>query len=134
MEAFVALITDDELDIVIIEVFLADFAGHILQSFVPLLRSDVSWPQAEVTFAAFGPAETFGQRSAVNIELVIEVELLVLLDVLQREDADADLSQHVPFLGDAVGLAGVVDEPGQVALVGRVDDFSLGGLHEVGAC
>lgn len=55
------------------------------------------------------------------------------MDVLQCEDADADLSQHVPFLGDAVGLARVVDEPGQVAFVGRVDDFSLGGLHEIGA-
>lgn len=56
MKAFVALVADDELDIVIIEVLLADLAGHILQSFVPLFRCDIGGAQAQVALAAFRPA------------------------------------------------------------------------------
>lgn len=52
MEALVALIADDQLDIVIIKVFLADLACHILKAFVPFLSSDVSGSQTQIPFAS----------------------------------------------------------------------------------
>jgi hypothetical protein len=41
MKALVAFIADDEFYIVVVIVFLADLAGHVLESFVPLLCRDV---------------------------------------------------------------------------------------------
>lgn len=133
MEALVALVADDQLYIVIVEVFLANLAGHVLEAFVPLFGSDVGGSESQIALAPFGAAEAFGEWSAVDIKLIVEGEFFVLLDVLECEDADANLPQNVPFLGDAVGLAGVVDESRQIAFVGGVDDLAFGCFHEVGA-
>jgi len=56
---------------------------------------------------------------------------LVLFDVSQCKDTDAYLSQNIPFLGDAIRLAGVVDETSEVSLFGGVDDLPLRSLHQV---
>jgi hypothetical protein len=42
--------------------------------------------------------------------LIIEGKFLILFDIPESEDADANLSENIPLLGDAVGFAGVVDE------------------------
>ena len=133
VEALVALVADDQLYIVIVEVFLADLAGHVFETLVPLFGSDVGGPESQIPLASFGAAEAFGERGAVDIKLIVEGEFFVLLDVLECEDADANLPQNVPFLGDAVGFAGVIDESRQIALVGGVDDLALRCFHEVGA-
>jgi hypothetical protein len=44
VETLVAFVTDYEFDVVVIEVLLTDLACHVLQSLVPLLSCDVSWP------------------------------------------------------------------------------------------
>jgi hypothetical protein len=133
MKTFVAFIANYELNVVVLEIFLTDFACHILKTLVPLFSTYVSRSQTQITLAFFGAAEALGKGRAVDIELVVEGEFFILHNVSEGEDANADFSEHIPLLGDAVGLAGVVDEPSEVALVCGVDNLALGSLHEVGA-
>ena len=58
---------------------------------------------------------------ANRLKLIIECELCPGLDVHDREQPDPDVTVHCPLLCDAVGVAGVVHEPGQVPLGPRVD-------------
>lgn len=88
---------------------------------------------SEVAFAAVGPAVAPGKGSAVEVKLVVERQFFVLKDVAVGENADADFTMAGPLLGFAVRLARVVDEPGQVALEGRVDDPGAFGHHQVAA-
>lgn len=68
-------------------------------------------------------------RSAVAVQLVVLVldwelvvvcQLLAAVDLPQREDDDVLAAVHVDDAGVAVGLAGVVDETGCVALHRRI--------------
>ena len=104
MKSFVTLITDNQLFVIILAIFHAYFTGHILQPFIPFLCCNVSWLEAEISFALFGPTKTFRQGSAVHIKLVIECHLLILLDIPQRKDTNTNLTQHVPLLSDTVWL------------------------------
>jgi hypothetical protein len=65
--------------------------------------------------------------------LVVEGELLVLLDIFHSENADADLTEHIPLLGHTIGVAGVVDKSCDVAIKGRIYDFIVHRFHQVGA-
>lgn len=131
METSVAVVAYYQLHIVIVIILVADLAGHVLETFVPLLGADVGGPQTKVPFALLGAAEAFGEGSTVDIKLVVECEFLFLLDIPESENADAYFPKDVPLLSDAVGFAGVVDEPGEIALVGGVDNLSLRGLHQI---
>lgn len=133
MEALVALIANDQLYIVVLVGKVAYLADHVLQPLVPLFSRDLSGPESEVPFALLGATEAFGEGRAIDIKLVVKGELLVLQNILGGEYSDADFPQHIPLLGDAVRVAGVVDEASQVALVGRVDHLSLRSFHQVRA-
>jgi hypothetical protein len=133
VEALVTLIANDQFNIVIIEVFFTDFASHVLKALVPLFSSDVGGAKTEIAFTTLGPAQALGKRSAVDVKLIVKGQFFVFLDVLQSKDADTDLTQYIPLLSNTVGLARMVDESCEVALVGRVDDLALRCFHEVGA-
>lgn len=45
VEALVALVTNNEFNVVVIKVFLAYLTSHILETLIPLLCSDISRPQ-----------------------------------------------------------------------------------------
>lgn len=72
MEAFITLITDDKLDIIIIKRIATDQADHILKPVIPLAGRQIGRSQAEIAFAFLRAAEAFGQRCAVHIEVVVE--------------------------------------------------------------
>lgn len=133
MESQVTFIADNELYVIVVIIGLAYFASHVLEPLVPFFRSDVHWPKPQISFALLRATQTLGQGSIEHIELVVECHLVVLLDVPESENTDADLSKDIPLLGDAVGLAGMVDESSQVALLGGVNDLALAGLHQVSA-
>lgn len=61
--------------------------------------------------------------------MIVESKFLVLFDVLSGEDADTDFPQDVPFASDTVRVARVVNKPCEITLIGRINDFSIGGLH-----
>ena len=134
MEAAVASIAYYQLNVVIFIVLCTDLASHVLKTLVPLFSSDIGGSETQISFASFGATQTLGQRSAVYVKLVVKCKLFVLLDVPKGEYADAYLPEDIPLLGNAVGFARVVDKAGQVALVSRVNDFSLTGFHEISAC
>lgn len=110
MEPLIALIAYYQLHIVIIVGQMANFTNHILQPIIPLLSADVGWSQTQVAFASLGPTQAFGERRAVNIELIVKGKLFILLDIFKRKYANTDFPQHIPLLCDAVWLTGVVDE------------------------
>jgi hypothetical protein len=92
METQIALITYDELNIVVIVVCFADLAGHILEAFVPFLWCDIHWAETQVTFASFGSAQAFRQRRVEHIELIVESQLVVFFDVSERKNTDANFA------------------------------------------
>lgn len=125
VEAPVAVVADDQLYVIIVIVFVANLAGHVFQTLVPLLGTDVGWSKTEVTFAFLRPTETFCERRAIDIELIVKCKLFIFFNIAQSKDSDANFSKDIPLLGDAVRFARVVDETSQVSLIGRVDNLSF---------
>lgn len=66
-------------------------------------------------------------------ELVVVGQLLAAVDLPQGEDDDVLAAVHVDDARVAVGLAGVVDETGRVALHGRVHHVEVVDTEHVAA-
>jgi len=133
VEPFVTIIANDQLYIVVIIVFVTNFAGHILKSLVPLFCSYICGSQPQVTLASPGATKALSQRSTIHIKLIIEGKLLILLNVPKCKYSNTNFSQNVPFLRNAVRFARMVDKPCNVSLVSRINDFSLRGFHQISA-
>jgi hypothetical protein len=81
MESSVAVITYDQLNIVIVEIFLTDLTSHILQSFVPFLSTDISRPKPKIPLTLLGSTQTLSQRGAVYIKLIVKSQLFIFFDI-----------------------------------------------------
>ena len=125
MEPFVAVVADYQLYIVVVVVFVADLAGHVLESFVPLLSGNVGGSESEIAFALFGATQALGEGGTIDIKLVVKSKFLIVLNISKRKYPHTNLTEHIPLLRDAVRLAGVVDKSGDVAFVGGVDDLTF---------
>lgn len=88
---------------------------------------------SEVAFATGSATVAAGKSCLEEVKLVVKGEFFVLFDVLKGEDTNADLVQDRPFSCLAVWVTRVVDEPGDVAGVGWVDDLVVLYPHQVGA-
>ncbi len=53
------------------------------------------------------------------------------MDIFKGENPDPDFPQNIPFLSDTIGLAGVVDEPGDVTSFRGVYDLFTAQLHQI---
>jgi len=133
VEALVAHVAEQQPVLELLGILIADGAGHVLEPVLPFLERELRRLEAQVLLAVLRAAQALRQRRLEAVKLVVEVELLVLEDVLDRENANADLSEDVPLLGDAVRVARVVNEPREVAFVGWVDHLVLVDLHHVSA-
>lgn len=53
VEPSVAIVTNNQLYIIIVVVFVADFAGHVLKAFIPFFSADIRRSEAQIAFALF---------------------------------------------------------------------------------
>ncbi len=88
MKSSITLVTDDQLSIIIVVVFVAYLARHILQPFVPFLSSNVHGSEPQIALTSLSAAQTLGQGSVEDIELVVERQLLVILNILESKYTD----------------------------------------------
>ena len=68
---------------------------------------------------------------AIAINVIVEDQLLACLDLALSKDAHAQLVSNHPLVHKTVGVAGMVAEPPEVALLCCVHEFALGQGHEV---
>lgn len=68
---------------------------------------------------------------AVAVDIVVEHELLTGADGAAGKNAHAQLLAHHPLVDITVGIARMVAEPAQVALLSGIDKLALGERHEV---
>jgi len=87
---------------------------------------------SEVALAVLGTAVALGKRSLIKIKLVIKAEFFALLNVLDGEDAHADLAEHVPLLRLAIRVARVVDEASYVPVERGINYFIIRSPHQIG--
>lgn len=77
------------------------------------------------------PAVAWLRICSVTVDIVVEDELLAGFDVPLRKDTHPELFAHDPLVHVAIGIARVIAKPGEVALLGRVDELTLVERHEV---
>lgn len=53
------------------------------------------------------------------------------MDVPNGENSYTNLTKHVPFPGDAVWLARMIDEPSQIAFIGGINHLPIWGFHQI---
>jgi hypothetical protein len=67
----------------------------------------------------------------MHVKSVVKCQLLVFLNITLGEDADTDLTLHVPLLSLAIGVTAVIYESGEISLLSRVNYFRVAGAHEI---
>lgn len=67
----------------------------------------------------------------VSVHVVVEDQLLASFDAPLGKDTHAQLLADNPFVHVAVGIAGVIAEAAEIALLGRIDELVLREGHEV---
>lgn len=53
VEPSVAIVTYNEFYIIVVIVFVTDFASHVFQTFIPFFSTDIGWPETQIAFAFF---------------------------------------------------------------------------------
>lgn len=131
VEPTVTLIAEKELIVVDRIVGTTDFTGHVLYPLEPLLWSILLGDQPQIFLAVMTPTQASGEGSRVHIELIVETELLSYLDISRGENSHTYFPEYIPLLGLTVGIAGVVNEPGHITLIGRVNYLVPSQFHHV---
>lgn len=132
MESKITLIAYNEFDIVIIIVGLTNLASHILESLIPFFWGNVHWSKPQISLTFFSITKTFSQRSIKNIELIVEGELIILFNIPKSKNTYTDLAEDIPFLGNTIRLARMVNKACQVSFFSRIYNLTFARFHEVG--
>ena len=105
--------------------------GFILSHLFSLLFNlrDNSFPQE--SNAIFSSTETFSIRSLKCIHIIIKGELFTFFYISKCKNTNASLPPDIPFFSLTIGITAMVNEPGHISDIGRVNNLILSDFHQI---